>query len=78
MKRSKETVNHPDHYGGADNPYEAIKIIDALNLNFYIGNILKYLLRAPYKGKPVEDLKKAHWYLVRYIKQLEDQENAKT
>lgn len=41
-----EAVNHPDHYGGKDNPYEAIKVIDAWNLSFCLGNALKYISRA--------------------------------
>ena len=56
-----EAVNHPAHYGGADNPYEAIKIIEALELGFHEGNTLKYLLRWRNKNG-VEDLKKAAWY----------------
>lgn len=57
-----EAVNHPKHYGGEDNPFEAIKIIDAYEMNFIEGSILKYLLR--YKKKNgLEDLKKAQWYL---------------
>ncbi len=64
----KEAVNHPDHYGGKDNPYEVIKIIEALNVSFHIGNVLKYILRAGKKNsKELEDLNKARWYLDRYI-----------
>ena len=37
----KEAVNNPSHYGGADNPYEAIKVIDAWDLNFNLGNTIK-------------------------------------
>jgi hypothetical protein len=29
-------VDHPDHYGGADSPYEAIKVVEAWNLDFYL------------------------------------------
>ena len=32
-----DNVNHPDHYGGAGNPYEAIKVIEAHNLGFHLG-----------------------------------------
>jgi hypothetical protein len=32
-----EQVNHPQHYGGAENPYEAIKVIDAWDLGFCLG-----------------------------------------
>lgn len=62
-------VNHPAHYGGKDNPYEAIKIIEALGLGFNLGNCLKYLARAGRKpgADTLEDLKKAAWYLNREI-----------
>ena len=43
---NKEMVNHPSHYGGADNVYEAIKVIDAWNLGFALGNTVKYISRA--------------------------------
>jgi len=66
-----ENVNHPEHYGGADNPYEAIKVIEAWNLTFCLGNVIKYLSRAGKKGSKLEDLKKAQWYLNREIERLE-------
>jgi hypothetical protein len=60
-------VNHPEHYGGEDNPYEAIKIIEHYNLGFHLGNLLKYILRAGKKENRLEDLKKGKWYLDREI-----------
>lgn len=60
-------VDHPAHYGGADNPYEAIKVIEAWGLGFNLGNTAKYIARAEHKGSPVEDLRKARWYLDREI-----------
>jgi hypothetical protein len=69
-----EAVNHPAHYGGKDNPYEAIKVIEAWMLDFHIGNAVKYIARAGRKGdnsRMVEDLKKAAWYLARKIERLE-------
>jgi len=65
----KETINHPAHYGGADNPYEVIKIIEHYELGFCLGNVLKYILRAGKKDpkKELEDLKKSVWYLNREI-----------
>lgn len=63
----KETVDHPAHYGGADNPYEAIKVIEAWGLGFNLGNAVKYIARAEHKGSTVEDLRKARWYLDREI-----------
>ncbi len=41
-----ENVNHPAHYGGESNQYEAIKVIDAWELNFCLGNCVKYISRA--------------------------------
>lgn len=41
-----DAVNHPAHYGGADNPYEAIKVITAWDLGFNLGNTVKYISRA--------------------------------
>lgn len=64
-----DNVNHPDHYGGADNLYEAIKVIEAWELNFNIGNAVKYIARAGKKGAYIEDLEKARWYLNREIMQ---------
>lgn len=62
-----EQVNHPAHYGGANNPYEAIKVIEAWSLGFCLGNTVKYISRAGKKGAALEDLKKARWYLDREI-----------
>lgn len=71
----KEAVNHPDHYGGADNPYEAIKVIEAWGLGFCLGNTVKYISRAGKKMQgiqnEIEDLKKARWYLDRQIQARE-------
>jgi len=66
-----DSVDHPKHYGGADNPYEAIKVVEAWELNFNLGNVLKYVSRAGKKGDTLEDLKKARWYLDREIGNLE-------
>jgi hypothetical protein len=60
-------VDHPAHYGGADNPYEAIKVIEAWDLGFNLGNAVKYVSRAGKKGDAIEDLRKAAWYLEREI-----------
>ena len=43
-------INHPPHYGGEDDPYEAIKVIDAWRLGFSLGNTVKYISRAGKKG----------------------------
>ena len=72
---SKELVSHPDHYGGEDNPYEVIKIAEATGLDedAYLFNVLKYIVRSGKKddNPPVQDLKKALFYLDRRIKIIE-------
>jgi len=72
---SKELVSHPDHYGGEDNPYEVIKIAEATGLDedAYLFNVLKYIVRIGKKddNPPVQDLKKALFYLDRRIKTIE-------
>lgn len=69
---SKEHVDHPNHYGGGDNPYEAIKVIEAWELGFNLGNTVKYISRAGKKdpAKTKEDLSKAVWYLQRELDNL--------
>jgi hypothetical protein len=62
-----EAVNHPKHYGGEDNPMEVIKIINHYDLNFELGNVIKYVLRADKKGNRKQDLQKALWYLQHEI-----------
>lgn len=69
----KEAINHPSHYGGKNNPYEAIKVIEAWNANFNLGNTLKYIARHNHKGTPLQDLKKAAFYLQAEINKLEKQ-----
>jgi hypothetical protein len=64
-----ETVNHPAHYGGKDDPYEVIKVLEAwdlrLALGFCWGNLVKYSARADKKGSALEDRQKAAWYAQR-------------
>ena len=60
-------INHPQHYGKGIEP---IDIIESWDLNFSLGNAIKYILRAPYKNNELEDLEKAKWYLEREIKRL--------
>ena len=66
-------INHPEHYGGEDNPYEAIKVIEFWDLGFHLGNAVKYISRAGKKSidTELEDLKKASFYLNRKIQNLE-------
>lgn len=66
-----DPVNHPAHYGG-DTTYEAVKVIEAWELDFHLGNAVKYIARAGHKGDALEDLQKAAWYLNRKVALLED------
>ena len=61
----EDVVNHPKHYSSHPSGIEVIQITE--HLNFCMGNVIKYVLRADYKGKPIEDLRKAEWYLKREI-----------
>jgi hypothetical protein len=62
-----DQVIHPQHYGGKDNPYEAIKVIEAWGVGFNLGNTLKYISRAGKKDNIIQDLEKALFYLDREI-----------
>lgn len=66
-------IEHPSHYGG-DTTYEVIKVIEAWELDFHLGNTVKYVVRAGKKdpNKEVEDLQKAAFYLNRKIDMLID------
>jgi hypothetical protein len=67
-----DAVNHPQHYGGVDNPYEAIKVIEAWELGFCLGNTVKYISRAGKKAPDkLEDLNTAQSYLSREIQRVE-------
>lgn len=73
VSKGREAVSHPQHYGG-DAPYEVIKVAEAWDFDkdAYLFNVLKYIARHESKGNPLEDLKKALWYLERKIARMED------
>jgi len=68
-----EAVDHPLHYGGGDDPFEHVKVAEAKGWGYHIGNCTKYLWRMGLKvgANDLEDLKKARWYLDRFIQLLE-------
>lgn len=74
-KSKVDVVNDPQHYGGKDNPYEVIKVLEAWGLDedAYLFNVIKYLSRAGKKDpdKTLQDHKKALYYLNRKIAKLE-------
>lgn len=67
--KEHDVVNHPSHYTRGN--IEVIDFIEDQQLSYHLGNVVKYVARAGYKGDKVEDLKKAQWYLNRYIRTLE-------
>lgn len=64
-----DMVNNPPHYQGKGG-MQAIDVIEAFDLGYCLGNVIKYVLRAGKKGETKEDIKKAIWYLERYAKTL--------
>ena len=65
----KDPVNNPVHYTDHPSGIECIQITE--HMNFNLGNAVKYIWRAALKGKHLEDLKKAAWYVNREIARLE-------
>lgn len=63
-------INHPKHYQFDDDIYEVINVIEAWDLDFKLGNAIKYIARAGKKGDKREDLEKAIWYLNRAINDI--------
>ena len=63
-------VDHPKHYNKG---IEAIEVIESWDLNFHVGNVIKYMLRAPHKGAEIQDLEKAKWYLDRHLENIKKQ-----
>lgn len=64
--KKEEMINHPKHYQGKN--LQSIDVIEDFELNFNLGNAVKYVLRAGKKDDKVQDLKKAIWYLERECK----------
>jgi hypothetical protein len=66
---AEDKVNHPSHYkvGGI----ETIDFIEAKELDYHLGNVVKYISRANHKDDKLENLKKAQWYLNRAVSNLE-------
>lgn len=84
-----DNVEHPSHYtsGGIEcidamkamlAGYEQAKSATKFYWHFLSGQVLKYLWRWPLKEHPLQDLKKARWYLDRLIDDIEKQDHAVT
>ena len=63
-----DIIEKPQHYNMGK--YEAIDVIEDWQLNFNLGNTVKYISRAVHKDDIMQDLKKALWYLEREIQRL--------
>ena len=65
-----DPVNHPEHYcmGGI----EVLAAIEAWDLPYHLGNVVKYVARAGKKDPDtyLQDLEKARFYLDRYIERM--------
>ena len=68
-----DNVNHPKHYNSHPSGVECIEITE--HMNFCLGNAMKYIWRASLKGKEVEDLRKARWYIDREISRILNEKN---
>lgn len=66
---TNDPVNKPAHYTTHPSGVECIQVTE--HMGFCLGNVVKYLWRADQKGAPIEDLKKAAWYLAREIQRRE-------
>jgi|11_taG_2_1085331.scaffolds.fasta_scaffold65439_2 hypothetical protein len=69
-----EKINHPDHY--QSDKFEVIDITEAFKLDFSLGSVVKYVLRAGKKPKEsmLEDLSKALWFLQDRIERISSNE----
>jgi hypothetical protein len=70
VKSQHDPIKHPKHYTSHPSGIEPIEI--CAYETFYRGNILKYVMRAPYKGSELQDLKKARQYLDWEISRVEE------
>lgn len=70
MDNEKDLINSPEHY--RQGSIECIDVIEDWDLNFHLGNVIKYICRSGFKDKRIDDLLKARWYLDREIKRISE------
>lgn len=63
-----KTAPHSSHYQVLSP--EPITVIEDWNLDFHLGNVIKYIARSKYKGSEKQDLEKALWYLKRKLNEI--------
>jgi len=70
-----DLISSPPHYTSvSSSTYETINVIEAWNLDFHLGNVVKYVSRAGKKTEdPLQDLEKALWYLKRKIERIKEE-----
>ena len=71
---TEDKVNHPRHYNinwQGEQAIETFDYIDSWKMGYAEGNIIKYVSRHKYKGKALQDLYKARWYLNKLIEKME-------
>lgn len=65
IPKELDPINHPIHYNQGN--IQPIDVIEDWELGYHLANVIKYIARCEFKGKKLEDLKKANWYLERYL-----------
>jgi len=73
-----DDVNYPKHYNinwKGEQAIETFTYIKSWKMGYAEGNVIKYVSRHKYKGKALQDLKKARWYIDRMIEELEKDES---
>ena len=67
-----DAVNSPPHY--TEGGIETIDFIEAKRLGYHLGNAVKYISRCQFKGDRKTDVKKAIWYLERYLESIKTEQ----
>ena len=75
MTPEPDLINHPPHYCNTEYGCECLEFIE--NVPFAEACVIKYVVRHRHKGKPVEDLKKARFYVEWLLKRAEQNESTK-
>ena len=78
--KKKDPINRPTHYNynwKGEQAIETYTYIRSWKMGYPESNIIKYVTRHPYKGKSLEDLKKARWYLDKLIEEVEHKQEKK-
>ncbi len=72
MGDSHDKINHPPHY--CHGTIECIEYLEDQEFPGHLWNAVQYIARCRWKGSEIDDVRKAIWYLNRYIQLLEKKE----